>query len=62
MNDDGITLSSEQVQAIHRALIVLERELKSMPHTGGWQQPYVLFNNLQAIRAALTPSLMRAKN
>ena len=62
MNDDRIMLSSEQVQSIHRALTVMERELKSLPHNEGWQRPYVLFNNLQAIRAALTPSLLRGSN
>ena len=62
MDEDAVTLSGEQMQAIHRALAVMERELKSMPHTEGWQRPYVLFNNLQAIRAALMPSLLRAKN
>jgi hypothetical protein len=62
MTEKGITLSSEQVQSIHRALTAMERELKSMTHAEGWQRPYVVFTNLQAIRAALTPALLRGTN
>jgi hypothetical protein len=62
MTENGITLSGKQVQAIHRALTALERELKSMPHTDGWQRPYVMLNNLQAIRTALTANLLRGNN
>jgi hypothetical protein len=60
--NDGITLSDEQVQAIHRALTAIERELRSMPHAGGWQRPYLLFNNLQSIRALLLPGPHRVSN
>ena len=62
MIENGITLSAEQVQTIHRALAALERELKAMPHTDGWQRPYVMLNNLQAIRTALTANLLRGNN
>lgn len=59
MTENGITLNDEQVQAIHRALAALECELKSRPHMDGWQRPYVMLNNVQAIRAALTATGLR---
>src|SRR5262249_6830085 len=60
--EGGITLCAEQVQGIHKALAVMERELKAMMHEGGWQRPYVVFNNLQAIRTALAPEQFRNHN
>jgi hypothetical protein len=33
-----------------------------MPHTDGWKCPYVMLNNLQAIRTALTANLLRGNN
>jgi hypothetical protein len=62
MSEGGITLSAEQLQGIHKALAVMERELRAMTHEGGWQRPYVVFNNLQAIRAALAPEQFRHHN
>jgi hypothetical protein len=58
MTEAGVYLSDEQLQAIYRALDASERHLKSIDGRPG----YLLFQNLQAIRAALKPELLRSEN
>jgi hypothetical protein len=50
-----VILSEHQQQRIIRALDATEEQIKLMANASDWQRTWVIFNHLQAIRAALMP-------